>query len=1074
MHQFITDYADKLRGFEEALDENLCNAWDAELDPVELDTAPHEQLSIMDLVKSKDTALKKFARIFATLCDEIAFLKQTAETSLYPPLVLFGSVRNEPLEGDMQIQLGKMLPFFLDLSNFIMRCKAVIKNIIQQFAVLYPPKKDVDPNSYRHNTLWKYLGQLLEVTITLDAIVHSNPFLMDSWGRFKRMITSMRKDPGLYGLASEEPLWQVDKMMLNLKGILFDGKIFYNCIAQVFDDPSRGIIVNQNAVFKKAFNSIITYLFKGIGKQDTGDSRRYIRTCALLAFFSLIFGDVDKKLLKEIWEKNEDIPIVHLYADVTWDSCDFLTTQMAKFMKGQKDMRPKKKAHLESLRKLFPNKVKEYYLRVSHWIIVMESNPTNLKKGHSLTKGLVLAQAISELMNNYLYLHRETQTPIDPTKLPLIFKCLELLKSIQFTYHRRIPLIAESATFISKSLCHRMIADLATTEDSLRKKKLPTILNISAAVILAQSMLTGPPTRSRFIIFQIAYEQIPSNMVDAPEEAFAARLNILEQLANLGSHLSRTCEATLLYWARDFLTQYVKLIYNHPSQASKFRYLFGCLRDVVSLFHKSIHVTPEVLINEFKDEIDNILKSELIVPLSHEIYQDLVEIIHHSTKNHDVPRQLKNGPFGQRDLLPLLKIKPLRFFNVTFDIAFSVAHLLDRQLYNLNISAPFDWATFGEVRALALDKYGLLLKEVHLPGQTIDQGLDVLEIMRKLPSFVSLYRYNLNNQIFIEATSQDKTLNAITVTHIANSIRTHGTGIMNTAVSVTFQYLKEKFYLFSQFLFDEMIKSQLYRDSHLLNEQRKESKDLSLPYSYQSAKKLQDHIRKIGTTSDKKTYLDKFRILITEIGNAMGYVRMIRSGGLLYTSNAIQYVPELNEPEKFEELAKAIGLPETTIKAGRNFDINVDTLTRNFSEGSEYFKMMVNVFAAEYRLPENGHLDNFYLIVPALTLEYIQHIANDRDIYSKRGREQGIFTDDGFPLGIAYILKLLNQDKAFNSLLWFQSATTYLKSELEVKSKEKENSKIQIRDTKSKVLQDLEELNILKCSLGSARILFHD
>jgi hypothetical protein len=39
-------------------------------------------------------------------------------------------------------------------------------------------------------------------------------------------------------------------------------------------------------------------------------------------------------------------------------------------------------------------------------------------------------------------------------------------------------------------------------------------------------------------------------------------------------------------------------------------------------------------------------------------------------------------------------------------------------------------------------------------------------------------------QIFIERTSNNKHLNTINIRHIANSIRTHGTGIMNTTVSI--------------------------------------------------------------------------------------------------------------------------------------------------------------------------------------------------------------------------------------------------------------------------------------------------
>ena len=39
----------------------------------------------------------------------------------------------------------------------------------------------------------------------------------------------------------------------------------------------------------------------------------------------------------------------------------------------------------------------------------------------------------------------------------------------------------------------------------------------------------------------------------------------------------------------------------------------------------------------------------------------------------------------------------------------------------------------------------------------------------------------------MEAESDNKHLNTISIRHVANSIRTHGAGIMNTAVNFTYQ-----------------------------------------------------------------------------------------------------------------------------------------------------------------------------------------------------------------------------------------------------------------------------------------------
>lgn len=104
------------------------------------------------------------------------------------------------------------------------------------------------------------------------------------------------------------------------------------------------------------------------------------------------------------------------------------------------------------------------------------------------------------------------------------------------------------------------------------------------------------------------------------------------------------------------------------------------------------------------------------------------------------------------------------------------------------------------------------MQDVYLPSQTLEQGLDVLEIMRNIHVFVTKYLYNLNNQIFVERSSTNKHLNTINIRHIANSIRTHGFGIMNTTVNFTYQFLRGRFFTFSQFLYDDHIKSRLIKD----------------------------------------------------------------------------------------------------------------------------------------------------------------------------------------------------------------------------------------------------------------------
>lgn len=83
--------------------------------------------------------------------------------------------------------------------------------------------------------------------------------------------------------------------------------------------------------------------------------------------------------------------------------------------------------------------------------------------------------------------------------------------------------------------------------------------------------------------------------------------------------------------------------------------------------------------------------------------------------------------------------------------------------------------------------------------------------------------------------------------------------------------------------------------------------------------------------------------------------------------------------------------------------------------------MLVSVFAPEFRDAKNSHLKLFYIILPPLIINFIDHALIAKDKLTKKGGKEGTFTDDGFAIGIAYILKLLDLNKEFDALHWFNA-----------------------------------------------------
>ena len=231
----------------------------------------------------------------------------------------------------------------------------------------------------------------------------------------------------------------------------------------------------------------------------------------------------------------------------------------------------------------------------------------------------------------------------------------------------------------------------------------------------------------------------------------------------------------------------------------------------------------------------------------------------------------------------------------------------------------------------------------------------------------------------------------------------------------------------------------------------------------------------------------------------MGYIRMVRSGGLLAIANAIRYVPVLSlsdDVTKFGPLVEKDLLSPESVAAGNNVDLSIENLTQSFvGQGFEYFKLLVDVFAPEFESADHTHhhLSNFYIIIPALTLNYVEYLLTAKDRVMKKSSQLHsqaidsggyVFCDDGFSIGIAYILKLLDQTQKFDALHWFESVKQHYTEAIanldkqEAQDKRRRSKKERLEQQQTTVLNQkklalyLREFDLLKFSFAGAKIFF--
>lgn len=75
-------------------------------------------------------------------------------------------------------------------------------------------------------------------------------------------------------------------------------------------------------------------------------------------------------------------------------------------------------------------------------------------------------------------------------------------------------------------------------------------------------------------------------------------------------------------------------------------------------------------------------------------------------------------------------------------------------------------------------------------------------------------------------------------------------------------------------------------------------------------------------------------------------------------------------------------------------------------------------------------LQNFFMLIPVLTLDYIQSLLVAKEKLLKKNFKGGYISDDGFIIGLAYIAEIMNQSKSFEETLWFEEVREKVSVEL--------------------------------------------
>jgi hypothetical protein len=137
-------------------------------------------------------------------------------------------------------------------------------------------------------------------------------------------------------------------------------------------------------------------------------------------------------------------------------------------------------------------------------------------------------------------------------------------------------------------------------------------------------------------------------------------------------------------------------------------------------------------------------------------------------------------------------------------------------------------------------------------------------------------------------------------------------------------------------------------------------------------------------------------------------VRLIKNASLKDNQNLLKFIPSFLTDYKFEDVAYDLNIGGEVLESVKMFDESVRLMQKQGTDANDYLRTIVKNnegFADndERYMP----LKNFYTMVPAVSIAYIDHITRGREKLQKRNNTDGFISDDGFALGIVYLLRIL-------------------------------------------------------------------
>ena len=180
-------------------------------------------------------------------------------------------------------------------------------------------------------------------------------------------------------------------------------------------------------------------------------------------------------------------------------------------------------------------------------------------------------------------------------------------------------------------------------------------------------------------------------------------------------------------------------------------------------------------------------------------------------------------------------------------------------------------------------------------------------------------------------------------------------------------------------LINDYVQSLLSKERRWFDQERNQQDQ---GYHYERAEAMAKEVGKLRVINQELNVLDRCRILLTEIGNVLGFVRIVKSGETQTSNQVMQYTfresssylssADICVSKPFVNMVTPDLSSEEIERAAQSLDNNISfPISSEYLEESDYLQAVVKVFRNVISQSDHSHLDNFFLVFPPLSLSWL-------------------------------------------------------------------------------------------------------